>query len=559
MVRVPLGGRRVRGWVTGLRDGDPAGLKPLAGVSGNLAVFDPKLLETLRWTAVHYVAPLAVVLGKPTPPNVPRRRAAPAHPEPPVGSLPGRLAAWAVAAAGGRHPRAVVALGQAPWAPVVTELASRVAAGSRSALVVCPTLAEAQATAAAVGAELGERVVLGSSALPAADTTAAWVQAALAPGTVVVGTREVAFWPVAALGMAVVLGDGRRGLKDRQTPTTEARPVLRRRAGVERFGLAMLGAVPTLAALAAGPEVIQVGARPWPLVEVVDRGAEPPGSGFVTAPVLRAVRAVVERGGRVFVFTRARGYAPAFRCARCRAIRRCPECGARPGREPDCARCGSRIGPCRDCGGAQFEPLGAGVGRMVEELRRLVAPDAVGAAGEGRPVTVGTERDLVGLAPVELAVVVDADGLILAPHYRAGEDALRLLARVAQAVGGGRGRRCMVQSGLPGHEVIVALRRGDPLEYLTAELAARSAGGLPPTGDLLVVETEGEPPDAAQRLKNIVAGRGEVHGPAEVRGRHRWLIQGPELRPARVALRGLVQEWRDGGTRVRVDADPLDL
>ncbi len=172
---------------------------------------------------------------------------------------------------------------------------------------------------------------------------------------------------------------------------------------------------------------------------------------------------------------------------------------------------------------------------------------------------MGTERDLVGLAPMELSVVLDADGLMLAPHYRAPEDALRLMARVAQAVGAGRGRRCMVQTGLPHHEVIAALRRGDPIGFLEAALVERLETGLPPTGELLVVEAEGEPPDAMVRLKGIAAGRGEVHGPAEHRGRTRWLIQGRELRATRIALRGLVQEWRDGGTRVRIDADPLDL
>ncbi len=550
LVRVPLGGRRLRGYVVGLREGDVTRLKPIQAVSGDFPIFDRRLLETLRWAATHYVAPLPVLLGKCAPPNLSRRPQAgagfPRPGEPP--QLPQSLAGFADAAASGRHPRTTLLVTGPPFEPVVGALAHAVVGGGRSVLVVCPTLAEAEAMAGALRHTLGKRVVVGASALPAKATTAAWVAAQM-PGAVVVGTREVAFWPIAELGLAVVIGDGRRGLRDRQTPTTDAREILRRRAAVERFAVALAGAVPTTGGLAAGPDVVQLGARPWPLVEIVDRRAEPPG-GFLTPAATRALRATVAGGGRAFVFVRARGYAPAFRCAQCRALRRCPACGARAERNPECARCGSALGRCPECGGGRFEPLGAGVGRITDELRRLV--------GEG-PVVVGTERDLVGLPPVDLAVVVDADGLILAPHYRAGEDALRLLARIASAVRRGGGRRCIVQTSDPSHDVIAAVRRGEPLDYLRNEIAARAADGFPPAGELVVVETDGEPPTAAERLRAVVGGHGVVLGPAEVRGRSRWLLQGRDLRTARVALRGLVQDWRDGGTRVRVDADPIDL
>ncbi len=553
-MRVPLGGRRVRGFVVGLREGDRTGLKSVQAVSGDFPVFTPKLLETLRWVALHYVAPLAVVLGKAAPPNLPRKRKLPAYEPVAERPLPAGLEQVGVG-----HSRTTVVVGGGPWWEIGAALAARVARAGKSTLVACPTFAEAEGLAAELRAVLGDRVVLGASALPAAETTKAWVQAASLPGTVVVGTREAAFWPVAEPGLAIVLGDGRRGLRDRQTPTTDTREVLRRRAAVERFGLVLLGAVPTAAAMAAGPEVVRIGARPWPLVEVVDRSAEPPSAGFVTGQARRALRATVEAGREAFVFTRARGYAPAFRCESCRALRRCGGCGARGGRAAACERCGAVLGPCPECGGQRFEPLGAGVGRVVDELRRLLDPDAVGDAAAAAPVRVGTERDLVGLGPVDLAVVVDADGLLLAPHYRAAEDALRVMARVALAVRRGRGRRCIVQTSTPEAPAIAALRRGDPLEFLDGVLAERAAERFPPAGELLVLETEGEPPTAGERLAALGGGGATVLGPADVRGRRRWLVQGPDLRTVRVGLRGLVQDWRDGGTRVRVDVDPLDL
>ncbi len=556
VVRVPLGGRRVRGYVVDVRDRDVSGLKEVAAVSGHGPVFDGRLLQTLRWAAVHYVAPLAALLAKAAPPNLPRRPGAPG--EPPGGPwAESPLPAVTGAAAAGRHPRPSVLMGPGPATAQLVGLAGPVLKAGRSVLVVAPTLAEARSWRDRLGAAVGE-ARLGSSGIGAKEATAAW-SAAQAPGRLLVGTRETAFWPMAGLALAVILGDGRRGMKDKATPTTHARDVLRRRASIERFGLVVAATVPTVETIGIGPDVAAAPGRHWPLVEVADRTEEPPGGGFLLERTRLALRGLVNRGGTALVFTHRRGYAPAFRCIRCRTIRRCPACGARPEPGTACVRCGAALEGCAACGGRRFEPLGAGQGRILDEVRRVVGRAAAGDAESAAPVKVATERDLVGLQAVELAVVVDADGLFLAPHYRSDEDAFRLLVRVAQTVAPGRGRRCLVQTSLPGHAVLAALRHGQAGPYLDELAAARARDGFPPAGELIVVEATDPPPSAHADLEAATAGRGEVLGPAEVRDRRRWLLQGRDLWQVRVALRRIVSTWRETGARVRIDADPVDL
>jgi primosomal protein N' (replication factor Y) len=155
-------------------------------------------------------------------------------------------------------------------------------------------------------------------------------------------------------------------------------------------------------------------------------------------------------------------------------------------------------------------------------------------------------------------VVVDADGLVHAPNYRAAEDALRLLARVAETVGPGSNRRAIVQTGRPDDPVIAALRRGDPQEFLAKTISERAATRLPPVGEVLVIELDGTG-EADDEIRRLAADRAEVFGPADHSGRHRWLVQGQDLRAVRIGLRRLVQSWRDAGRRVRVDVDPLEL
>ncbi len=555
IVRVPLGGRRVRGYVTGLRSGEVDKLKAILRVSSPTPVFDATLLETLRSIAVHYVAPLSVVLAKTAPPNLPGRPRSTPLPAveidrpSPLPELTGRIAEH-------RHGRTHFLLGRKPWADATTALAAPILAAGRSVLVVMPTLAEMEALADRLASHFAGRVVRAASAYEAKEVTAAWSRTTRHPGHLLIGTREVAFWPVADLGLAIVVGEGRKGLKEKSSPTIHAREVLRRRAAVERFGFVLAGSVPTSETVSAGIPVVKAGgSRAWPLVEVVDRNEEPPSGSFLASRSMAAIRAVVERGGRVFVFTHRRGYAPAFRCARCRLVRTCPRCDARADRSAACARCGGELGPCTNCQGGSFNPLGAGAERIAEELSRSLP---VGEVNSDAPVWVGTERDLPAVGDVDLAVVIDADGLIHAPNYRAGEDALRLLARVAGTVGSGSKRRCMIQTGRPDDPVVEALRHGDPMEFMADTVRERAATRLPPSGEVLVIELDTAGPVDAE-IRELAGNRVDVFGPAEVPERYRWLVQGSDLRPFRIGLRRLVHRWRDAGIRVRIDVDPLEL
>lgn len=557
IVRVPLAGRRVRGYVTAVRTGDTTGLKELLRTSSPVPVFSPRLLETLRSIAVHYVAPQSVILAKTAPPNLPGTGGPLPTGAVPTGDGSGTLAEQARRWADGGYERPHYLLGRSPWHEAAAELAGPSLAADRSAMVVMPTVTEMQAMVDHLDEVLPGRVVSATSSEPARQITSLWSRARRQPGLVVVGTREIVFWPVADLALAIMVGEGRKGMKEKSTPTIHAREVLRRRAAVERFGLVFAGSVPTSEIVAAGIPVSRAGGtRIWPLVEIVDRNEEPPGTGFLSQRAVSAIRAVVAGGGTVFVFTHRRGYAPSYRCSDCRLVRTCPECGARAERSAQCARCGTDLGGCRNCGGRAFEPLGAGAERIAEALSRLSLP--VGPPDGNTPVRVGTERDLPGLEPVDLAVVVDADGLIHAPHYRAGEDALRLLARVAETVGRGTGRRCLVQTGRPDDPVIAALRHGDPMKFLDQTVTERNATRLPPIGDVLVVELDGSTA-VDGRLRNLASDRADVFGPAERAGRYRWLVQGDDLRQLKIGLRRLVQEWRDAGRRVRIDVDPVDL
>jgi primosomal protein N' (replication factor Y) len=557
IVRVPLGARRVRGYVVSLRTGDTSKLKPIVSVSGEEAVFDEPLLRTLSWAAVHYVAPMSVLLGRAAPPNLPRGKTKPTAGELPVLDSP--LAEVSQHAAAGRHLRpSYLVLGR-DYGPSLAGLANAPMHANRNVAVVTPTVDEALALSDYMKTVYGKRVLTVSSAVPAKTATRRWLTAQRSGGVIVIGTPEIALWPLGNPALWVIVEEGRRAMKAKQTPTLQVRDVVRRRSLIERSALAFLGAVPTLDTLARGAAAEEPPGRVWPLVEIVDRREDPARGRSLAARTLAAIRGTMRNGGQVFVFVSRRGYAPAFRCVQCRELRRCTECGSGPDRRDTCRRCGAALGPCQHCGGRRFEPLGAGIGRVVEELIRGLGEAHVGPVGSGKQIVVGSERDLPYIPLSALAVAVDADSLLMAPNYRGEEDALRLLVRIAMTVARGGGRRCLVQTGQPEHRLFATLQSGHALEHLQRMGEERERDHLPPAAELLAIEVTGEAGLPDSDLSSVVDTGVQVHGPESGGGRTRWFVQGKSLEQVRVRLRPMVQRWRDSGLKVRVDADPIDL
>ncbi len=567
VVRVPLGGRRVGGFVVEVGDHPAARLRPVAAVSGEATVFDDRLLAALIAVAEHYVAPLSVVLGRTAPPNVP-----PGPPVPPTERVPAAavpespLADLAADIVGGRGRREVAFLTGDTGGGFLGSLAARVVAADGGVLAVYATAAEAEAAAAEALPLVGGRVVVAHGDLDARRLTEAWARARH-EGGLVVGTPRVAAWPLRHIALIVVVEEGRRAMKDRQSPTVAVRDLVRSRGTSENVSIVFAGPTPSLELVGTGPEVRRPRSRPWGFVEVADRRTDHMGGRLLTDQARRAVAAVTAENGTSFLFAHRRGYSAAARCIRCRTVRRCASCGSRPDPGETCRRCGSALGPCAECGGGRFEPLGAGVGRVVEEAARVVGRAAVAAHPADVPVTVGTERDLVDLPPRDLVVLVDFDGLALGTSFRSGEEALRIGARLATRARG----RLLVQTSDPLQPVVVALQRGDPGTYWESELALRARYDYPPSGEIVVVEirpggfgavTDGSDGTVGARdgeLRAAAPAGVSVLGPAPGPDGWRWLVLGRSLEAFRPPLRRVVSRWRDAGLTVRVDVDPFDV
>ena len=371
---------------------------------------------------------------------------------------------------------------------------------------------------------------------------------------VVIGTRNAAWSPCPGLAAAVVLDEHDEALQNERTPTWHARDVVVERCRRAEVPFVLISPVPTLTSVVeyAGRGVVHpTGAREragWPRVTVVDRTDEDPWKrSLVTSPLIERLR---DPSLTVVCVSNITGRARVLACRSCRALVRCEQCDAAVGLDDDgrlsCRRCGIVRPPvCQACGASRFANLRPGVTRLREELeaaaaRRVVAVTGADSAPPERAgVYVGTEAVLHRLRSADVVAFLEFDSELLAPRFRAAEQALALLVRAGRIA-----PEVLVQTFSPDHEVIRAVVAGDPSLVLAGERARRELLGLPPFGALAVVSGAGAADVVAQLPSELSVG-GD--------GADRFLVRAPDW-PS--LGRGLDATVRPPGVRVRIEVDP---
>lgn len=599
IVRVNLGGRRVRAWVVDddvVSEAPPEKLRPLlAAVSAGPS---PEVVSVTEWAARRFAGPRLPLLRAASPAAVVPPGPLPESPHVVTPEMAPERSQMAEPAAGLAADAAGRPVSTVRWPPAANAgvLVAGLLAQSGSTIVVVPDgrlgrlAAALRTTNAAVVPWLTEG--------RPRDRARAWDRTRRG-GCVVLGGRSAVLAPVPDLGAIVVVDDGSEALKEERSPTWHARDLAAERARRCGARLTLVSPAPPLEV----PGPILVPSRSderagWPIIEVIDRRTEPPGLGLFSPRAVAALRAAAASDGdperktrrngmqtdqalpafgvRAVCVLNRKGRARLLACAACGDIARCERCEAAvaeadPGVEVipflACARCGAtRPRVCIRCGSTKLKVLRSGVTRVREDLAALLPGIGVAmvdaATGDlpAEPVLIGTEAVLHRVEPhpggsTATVVFLDFDAELLAPRFRAGEQALWLLVRAARLIGPrAAGGRLLVQTRLPRHEVVEAAVRADPGLLTETERPRRKLLDLPPyaalarlTGDAHALSAAA----AAMRASGRDAGVGVSGGPDTA-----VLVRAPSPERLADALAVGLAAGRPAG-RIRAEVDPL--
>jgi primosomal protein N' (replication factor Y) len=545
VVRADLGDRRVAGWVVADLVEPPTGLalRPLTRVTGWGP--PPDLVDLSTWAAWRWAGRRSALLASASPDGSVTHLPLPDRRPPVLPERPGPLAGLVDAACGA--PIGILRLPPGDDTTVAVALVAQ----RGPTLVVVPSTRRAAVLAARL-----RRAGAGVAEVPHQ-----WPQARAGAG-IVVGARTAAWAPCPGLAAVVVLDAHDEGLVQEQAPTWWATVVAAERARRAAVPCVWITPCPTLDLLAAGTLVrpnVATERSGWASLEIVDRRHDDPRLGLYSDRLVAELRAakravsVLNRTGRVRLLA----------CGACGELARCERCGAAVAQPSSaavprplvCSRCGTTRPPvCAVCDSARLRHRRVGVTRVREELETLVGRPVAEVTGAtvpppDGPLLVGTEAVLHRVAATDVVAFLDFDQELTAPRFRAGEEALALLARASRLVGGRRrGGRVLVQTRLPDHEVLRAAVRGDPAILSTSESEIREMLGLPPVRALAVISGAG----AAELAAGVPETPGlEVLGPTQ----DRWTVRADS---SVTLCDALAATLRPSG-RVRVEVDPLRI
>ena len=509
LVEVSFHARRVKGWVLGPTDEVPARMLPVRAASSEVRFFDEQLLGVLRWVSERYVAPLASVIGRASPPRVASEERAVAdsmgaartadarHPSPgsePV--IPDESARGSALGSYRGGDDALVALsgGSGPFllrpAPedevtLAVDAVAATLAGGRRAIVLVPEAEPLPATARAIAEAFGDRVALYLGGGRRARYRR-WLEIGEGGVDVVVGTRPAVFAPARDLGLVFVSRESHPGHREERSPYYHVRDVALARARAADAVCVVSALFPsTEAAMTEAPAIVP-STRRWPPVEVVRPGPEGRAPRLVSS--LRGAR-------RAFVYAPLPGYGVAQVCRSCGSPAACAQCGGLLRSEGGAVRCVvcESPGRCAACGSEDFGIRRGGAER-VEEWASRIAPGPVRRVndeGDGggfvgpaellavEGVVIGGAEAVKDIDPpgLDLVAILDADLAARRPGMSAME---RSLSTWAEAAGWARPRgRVILQSNHPNDPAVQSLVAGRPDRFHRFEASRRAEAGFP--------------------------------------------------------------------------------
>ncbi len=593
LVRVPFGGRRVRGIVTGVTEvpGDvepQRRLLPVKAVVVEQSVCPPPLISLARWMAARYVVPLAAVMQRFEPPGVraPARPAIALSPRPSSSLLERYEGGAALLHAIESQAPGTWSLRTLPGQDHSELIADLVAAAGRAgrgaAIVAVPEVRYGSEVIESLGIQAA-RV---DTSRPARERAAAWLALASGHG-LGAGGRAAVLAPSPELALLVVDEEAHRSYRSDRSPRYDARRVAVERARLQGAVCVLIDSSPTLetgyaaaagaVGLVAPPRDAERAARP--IVELVDA----PHERSLSHELHQRIKETLATGDSVALLVPRSGFARSLWCAACRRSLRCPRCEAglaydRSARRVRCPRCGlARPAPdaCPACGASEWRYLGAGSERLADQVARsfprahVVRMDPEVLAQEGPSTApadiyvttwIGTKTAI--RPAVSLVGVLDADALIRRPDFRAAENAHQALAAMAEWAGpASRGGRIVIQCADHGHHAVQAVARGDYRFWLRRELEHRRELGYPPYSELVKVTAFGE---RRESLAESAAGAcraagGTVLGPIPLRAGGEpgldMLVKCPDAMPVAAALR-TIASGLGPSDRLRIDVDP---
>lgn len=343
----------------------------------------------------------------------------------------------------------------------------------------------------------------------------------------VLGTRSAVFAPLHDLGLIIVDEEQENTYKQEETPRYHAVEVARKRAQMQGALLVLGSATPSVEtfyrAMQGKMEILElfrrVGDAVMPQVYIEDMRIRNKNhknfSPIISNFLYNKIADNLEKGEQSILFLNRRGYSLLTICAECGSIVLCPHCSVAMTYHQDigqniCHYCNfTALLPqfCTSCNSKYLKQVGFGTQRVEEEIKRLFPAARVkrldidisrrcedqknileNMKAKKIDILIGTQMIAKGFnfPEVSLVGILDADGMLNLPDFRAAERAFQLIVQAAGRAGRGKiPGEVVIQTYQPDNPIIDLAARQDYVSFYYEEIKLRKLLKYPPFINIL--------------------------------------------------------------------------
>jgi primosomal protein N' (replication factor Y) len=238
---------------------------------------------------------------------------------------------------------------------------------------------------------------------------------------------------------------------------------------------------------------------------------------FFTTFLIDEMREALNKGEQIILFQNRRGYNPRWQCEVCSWTPKCVNCDVsltyhKNSNTLKCHYCGyfsPPVGSCDSCGSNRLKMIGFGTEKIEDEMS-MIFPKAVigrldldttrnkygyeniitGFANRQIDILVGTQMISKGLdfENVSLVGILDAEGMLNRPDFRAFERSFQMMTQVGGRAGRKKKRgKVIIQTGQVDHWILDKVSANDYIGFYNHEKIERNNFVYPPFSKIIEI------------------------------------------------------------------------
>ncbi|MAD58159.1 MAG: primosomal protein N' [Porticoccus sp.] len=417
---------------------------------------------------------------------------------------------------------------------VYLQAIEKVVSLKKQALVLIPEINLTPQTLSRFENRFNVKIAVLHSKLTNNERAIAWNMARIGKASIILGTRSAIFTPLKSPGIIIIDEEHDGSYKQQEGYRYSARDLAVIRAQKESIPIILGSATPSMESLNNCKEnrytKLILSRRPEtscrPVWLPINIRKSKLINGF-SQELIDSIKKVLLEGNQALIFLNRRGFSPTLSCYDCGWISNCPNCEARltVHKKPNrllCHHCEYTVQvpmTCPSCDSSELEFIGQGTERIEGVLQSLFTniqvlridrdttrnkaamQDVLSIVHSGDPcILIGTQMLAKGhhFPDVTLVAILDADGGLFSPDFRAPERMGQLITQVAGRSGrGNKPGSVIIQSNYCDHPFISSLIFEDYQNFINEIAKERHLSNLPPYGHMALIRAESTDNEAA--------------------------------------------------------------